>query len=121
MLDFRMTARYRCRGFCFDGPDLLFAMALDFDHLLGPHTGKRTDYLSFCEIDPLVAAALGAMTQTVLLSAHTIHKQLKHHKELPISTYRIMRPCLSFGEYRQDTDRAHEPILSRLHQGDRCG
>ena len=46
-------------------------MALDFDHLLGPHTGKRTDYLSIREIDPLVAAALAAMTQTrFIVRAH---------------------------------------------------
>ena len=82
-----------------------FGMALDFDHLLGLHTGERTDYLPLCEIDALVAAALGATTQTVVLSAQTIRKQLRHHRELPISAYRIVRPCLAFGEYRQDSPR----------------
>jgi hypothetical protein len=99
-------------------------MGLDFEHLLGLHTGERRDYLPICQIDPLVAAAIGATTQTVFLSAHTIRKQLKRHQELPISTYRIVRPCLAFGE--PNCGRAlrrycsDKPLLSRLHQSDRC-
>ena len=55
MLDFRMTARYRCRGLCFDGPDLLFAssggcggssdrrvQAKSASHVSTPATLKRT-------------------------------------------------------------------------------
>jgi hypothetical protein len=80
-------------------------MALDFDHLLGLHTGEWADYLIVREIDSLVAAALGASTQKVFLSAHTIQKQIDHHKEMPISAYRVLGPCLVFGEYRQDTVR----------------
>jgi hypothetical protein len=80
-------------------------MALDFEHLLGLHTGERQDYLPICRIDLLVAAARGATTDIVFLSRQTIQKQLSHHKELPISAYRALAACLAFGEYRQDTPR----------------
>jgi hypothetical protein len=66
-------------------------MSLDFEHLLGLHTGERRDYLTICEIDPLVAAAIGAATTTVFLSHHTIQKQLNRHKELPISIVSLNR------------------------------
>jgi hypothetical protein len=81
-------------------------MSLDFEHLLGLHTGERQDYLTICQIEAPVAAALRATTRTIFLSAHTIQKQLRRHRELPISTYRVLKPCLAFGEYRQGADRS---------------
>ncbi|MCJ2037502.1 hypothetical protein MKK55_00790 [Methylobacterium sp. J-059] len=79
---------------------------MDFEHLLGLHTGTRRDPLPIVSIDPLVARALGADVRQVLLSAATIRKQLVHHRELPISVYRALPPCLLRGAYRQDGPRS---------------
>lgn len=62
--------------------------------------------MPIAEIDPFVARALGSQTRQVFLSAETIRKQLRHHKELPISVYRCVAPCLASGSYRQDGPRS---------------
>ena len=79
---------------------------MDFEHLLGLHTGIRSDPLPVSEIDPSTARAIGARTRHVLLSADTVRKQIAHHRELPISVYRCLGTCLSRGEYRQDSPRS---------------
>ena len=79
---------------------------MDFVHLLGLHTGTHRHPLPVAEIDPIVARALGARVRQVLLSAETIRKQLARHRELPISVYRWLEPCLLAGEYRQDGPRS---------------
>jgi hypothetical protein len=79
-------------------------MALDFDHLLGLHTGERRDHLIIGRIDWEVALCIGASTNLVFLSHRTIQKQIHHHKELTIAQYRFAGPCVAFGEYRQDTE-----------------
>ena len=79
---------------------------MDFEHLLGLHTGTHHDPLPIVDIDPLVARAIGAEVRQVLLSAATIRKQLVHHRELPISVYRALAPCLLRGAYRQDGPRS---------------
>jgi hypothetical protein len=78
---------------------------MDFEHLLGLHTGTRSDPLPVAEIDPTVADRLGSRTRLVFLSAETVRKQLRHHRELPISVYRWVAPTLAWGSYRQDGPR----------------
>lgn len=79
---------------------------MDFEHLLGLHTGLRREPLPIADIDPFIAQALGARTRRVLLSAETIQKQLRRHPDLPISAYRCAKPCLNRGSYRQDSPRS---------------
>ncbi|GAB6841399.1 hypothetical protein HNR00_000634 [Methylorubrum rhodinum] len=79
---------------------------MDFEHLLGLHTGTYHHSLAITEISPPIARSLSANVTTVLLSADTIRKQLKHHRELPISAYRYVRNALVMGEYRQDSPRS---------------
>lgn len=79
---------------------------MDFEHLLGLHTGTRRDPLPIADIDRIVARAIGSQTRRVLLSAETIQKQLRRHRELPISIYRCVAPCLASGSYRQDGPRS---------------
>jgi hypothetical protein len=79
---------------------------MDFQHLLGLHTGLRREPLPITDIDPVIARALGAETRRVLLSAETIRKQLRRHADLPISAYRGAETCLKRGSYRQDSPRS---------------
>lgn len=79
---------------------------MDFEHLLGLHTGLRREPLTIADIDPFIARALGARTCRVFLSAETIRKQLRRHADLPISAYRCAGPCLRRGSYRQDSPRS---------------
>lgn len=79
---------------------------MDFEHLLGLHTGLRREPLPIADIDPRIAQALGARTRCVFLSAETIQKQLRRHADLPISAYRCAGPCLRRGSYRQDSPRS---------------
>jgi hypothetical protein len=78
---------------------------MDFEHLLGLHVGTRSDSLPIASIEPTVARAIGSRTRRVLLSAETIQKQLRRHRELPISVYRWVVPTLKKGSYRQDGPR----------------
>ncbi|MFD0935671.1 hypothetical protein [Methylobacterium trifolii] len=79
---------------------------MDFEHLLGLHTGTHQEPLPIADIDPIVARALGAHVRRVFLSAETVRKQLAHHRALPISAYRCAKVCLVRGEYRQDGPRS---------------
>jgi hypothetical protein len=79
---------------------------MDFEHLLGLHTGSRHEPLPIADIDLLIAQVLDARTRRVLLSAETIQKQLRRHADLPISAYRCAGHCLRRGSYRQDGPRS---------------
>lgn len=86
---------------------------MDFEHLLGLHTGTHHHSLAIVEIASPIARSLGADVTTVLLSADTIRKQLKRHRELPISMYRHVRDALVMGEYRQDSPRSAIVLYTR--------
>ena len=89
---------------------------MDFEHLLGLHTGARLEPLPILHIDPSIARALGARTRWVLLSAETVRKQLAHHRERPIGAYVFLRSCLSRGAYRQDGPRSALILFAEPHE-----
>jgi hypothetical protein len=78
---------------------------MDFDHLLGLHMGTRSDPMLIADVEPAIAQSIGSKTQQVFLSAQTVMKQLRHHRELPISIYRWVAPTLRKGSYLQDGPR----------------
>lgn len=86
---------------------------MDFEHLLGLHTGTHRHSLAIAEIAPPIARSINANVTTVLLSADTVRKQLRHHRELPISAYLHVKDCLDMGEYKQDSPRSAIVLYAR--------
>jgi len=84
---------------------------MDFKHLLGLHTGSRTDTMVVCHVDPVVSVYLGCRSNKVLLSYETVQKQLAHHPELPISHYQIVHSALRLGAFHRCNKRPRAAVV----------
>lgn len=78
---------------------------MNFTHFLGLFREERIDPVIVFNLHQDLAAAMGAKVTRVLLSRETLAKQKRRHGELTEADYRLVRPALQFGEYRQETPR----------------
>lgn len=79
---------------------------MNFAHFEAVHDDTRIDPVIVCHLAQPLAAALGARRGRVLLSHATVQKQRLHHPDLTLNDYRVLKPALMMGEYRQDTPRS---------------
>lgn len=84
---------------------------MNLDHIIKLHLGERTDYYSAGQVDDVLARAIGASSGEVLLSHHTIQKQIKNHPEIALDHYQALRPCIGLGEAWHIGDRKMALIL----------
>ncbi|WP_209720812.1 MULTISPECIES: hypothetical protein [Asticcacaulis] len=85
---------------------------MNFDHFLGLYRDERIDDVIVCHLEQRIAAAIGCGRGRVWLSLDTVKKQREHHPDLDEVDYRVLPPCLAFGELRQDTDRTIISVYS---------
>lgn len=78
---------------------------MNFSHFQGLFREERIDPVIVFNLHPEIVTAISAKTDRVYLSLQTVQKQKRRHPELTETHYRILRPALHYGEYRQETPR----------------
>lgn len=78
---------------------------MNFTHFQGLFREERIDPVIVFNLDGDLAQAMGAKVTRVFLSRETLAKQKRRHGELTEAHYRLLRPALQFGEYRQESAR----------------
>ncbi|MHB8285788.1 MAG: hypothetical protein ACYDD1_14070 [Caulobacteraceae bacterium] len=74
---------------------------MDSNELFALFDGVIPGPIRVCDIPPALAAELGAITTTVLLSAHTRRKQDVRHDDLTMADYEMLPAVIRLGEHRR--------------------
>ena len=68
--------------------------------------GDITRSIHVCDIEPELAAAINAITTTVLLSPDTVKKQRLCHPELNLEHYRLIPEIIQYGLVLRDSPQS---------------